>query len=309
MAQSLLVLRGIPNDKRDARAQEWVKSGTPRVELNFDNVSRAVLATGADSLLDEQVETLNTVLLSSAKALLESGQSVVLNGLNLKAKFLRPFLDLAFSLNVEVEHEDLFEGLDSLVRKNPEREALYRDQWKRYVVNGKKYGDFPQAKLASAPQAERYVPVSGTPDAFIVDIDGTLAKMNGRFAHDLRRVGEDLPNQPMIDLVQRLRNTGTKILITSGRDEVCREDTVEWLKRYGVEYDLLLMRKLGDQREDSFVKLDLFNEHIRNDYNVLGVFDDRDQVVSLWRGRTDIESVTPTNGLGLFVCQVDYGNF
>ena len=57
------------------------------------------------------------------------------------------------------------------------------------------------------------------------------------------------------------------------------------------------MRKKGDHRKDSIVKKELYEEHIKNRYEVLCVFDDRNQVVDMWREE------------GLLCCQVYYGDF
>jgi len=47
------------------------------------------------------------------------------------------------------------------------------------------------------------------------------------------RVGEDDPNQPVIDLVEVLRPAGYRIVFVTGRDEVCREPTYDWLAKHG----------------------------------------------------------------------------
>ena len=84
----------------------------------------------------------------------------------------------------------------------------------------------------------------------------------------------------------------------SGRDDGARDATVAWLDEHvGVRYADLLMRRAGDMRADSVVKLELFDENIRNEYNVLGVFDDRQSVVDMWRS------------LGLTCFQVAPGDF
>jgi hypothetical protein len=64
----------------------------------------------------------------------------------------------------------------------------------------------------------------------------------------------------------------------------------------GIPYDKLLMRQAEDTRKDSIIKLELFNE-VKLDYYVVGVFDDRNQVVELWRD------------LGLQCYQVADGDF
>lgn len=84
----------------------------------------------------------------------------------------------------------------------------------------------------------------------------------------------------------------------SGRDGISRELTEKWLEGKDIPYRALFMRAEGDQRKDSIVKKELFDEHVRNNYYVRGVFDDRDQVVSMWRKE-----------LGLTCFQVNYGDF
>lgn len=44
----------------------------------------------------------------------------------------------------------------------------------------------------------------------------------------------------------------------------------------------LYMRKTGDSRKDSIIKLEIFNKHIKPNYKILGVFDDRMQVCRMW---------------------------
>lgn len=85
--------------------------------------------------------------------------------------------------------------------------------------------------------------------------------------------------------------------IDSGRTDACRDATALWLAEHvGVPFELF-MRKAGDVRKDSVVKLELFDRHIRHRYRVLYVLDDRAQVVQAWRS------------IGLTVFQVAEGDF
>lgn len=59
----------------------------------------------------------------------------------------------------------------------------------------------------------------------------------------------------------------------------------------------LFMRPAGDTRNDAVVKLELFDQHIRDRYDVLRCYDDRARVVAAWRS------------IGLTVFQVADGNF
>ena len=70
------------------------------------------------------------------------------------------------------------------------------------------------------------------PKCILVDVDGTLAKMQRgpgqRSPYDWHRVDEDQPNRPIINLVNTLGDVYTIIILT-GRDGIALEDTKKWL--------------------------------------------------------------------------------
>jgi len=167
-----------------------------------------------------------------------------------------------------------------LLRENPVGADVIRGMWQQY--------------LYTPPQPDK----GGLLRTVIVDIDGTIARMNGRRPFDWARVGTDLPVSHVIELVKGLAATGTTIVYMSGRDGSCREATQEWLDVHVAVPGMLLMRPAGDTRKDSLVKAELFREHLVATHSVQFVLDDRDQVVSMWRTE-----------LGLPCLQVDYGMF
>lgn len=124
-----------------------------------------------------------------------------------------------------------------------------------------------------------------TDRAILVDIDGTLALRTGdRSPFDWHRVGEDTPNPPVIELVQLIHAAGRhRIILMSGRDEVCRRQTEMWLDAQQVPFDELYMRAPKDNRKDNIVKRELHDKHVAGRYEVAFVIDDRDQVVRMWR--------------------------
>lgn len=134
-------------------------------------------------------------------------------------------------------------------------------------------------------------------NAIIVDIDGTLAKMNGRGPFEWDRVNEDKVNQPVKDIVNAMADKYI-IIIFSGRDSVCRKATEWWLAMNGIRYDELHMRPEGNFEKDCIIKRRLYDENIVGKYHIHFTIDDRDQVVEMWR-----------KDLGLTCLQVDYGNF
>ncbi|MGW4958017.1 phosphatase domain-containing protein [Nonomuraea sp. NPDC004186] len=132
---------------------------------------------------------------------------------------------------------------------------------------------------------------------WIVDIDGTLALRGDRGPYDWDRVGEDLPNPPVVAIVQALLNDGHRIAYVSGRKERCRRQTERWLARHvGGEAEGVWMRGDRDNRSDTVVKREIYKEHFA-DREVFGVIDDRASVVAMWRS------------LGLTVVQVAEGRF
>ena len=135
-------------------------------------------------------------------------------------------------------------------------------------------------------------------EAIIVDVDGTVALMEGkRTPFEWDKVALDAPNLPIIELVQTLRDAGLKVLVTTGRDGVCLNDTKTWLADHGVLYDAIFIRPERDSRDDTVIKKEIYDNHIKDKYKIKYVIDDRDKVVKMWRD------------LGLTVLQVADGDF
>lgn len=120
--------------------------------------------------------------------------------------------------------------------------------------------------------------------AIICDIDGTLAlRTSDRSPFDWMRVKEDGLNIPVASVVSSMKHAAAKVILFSGRDSICRKLTEEWLEEYAIEYDELFMRKHLDNRKDTLVKSEMFQNNIKDKYDVFFVLDDRDRVVDMWR--------------------------
>lgn len=125
-------------------------------------------------------------------------------------------------------------------------------------------------------------------DIVLCDFDGTLADLNGRDPYDPATVADDLliePTARLISAMYKAEKVGTIIL--SGRKEKYREESEAWLDKHNVPYVALYMRPAIPDGEnapkDSVIKRQLYEDHILGKFNVVCVFDDRDQVVRLWR--------------------------
>ena len=143
----------------------------------------------------------------------------------------------------------------------------------------------------------------------IFDLDGTLADVTirrqlGEAAHQqAEQIGEDHPKSAfwkawqnpdniwydkpsyVADFLQELYNTDQyHVIIFSARTEKLRPETEEWLYKHGIPYNELHMRPVDDYRADATFKYELFHdmpEEKRNRVEI--IFDDRQQVVDLWR--------------------------
>lgn len=102
----------------------------------------------------------------------------------------------------------------------------------------------------------------------IMDLDGTLACGKHRL-HKLPRkdlhlteswrefnmmAGDDAPISATIAINNGLHLADFTIVILSGRSDEAEELTLEWLRRHGVKYDHLLMRRASDNRKDTVMK-------------------------------------------------------
>lgn len=153
-------------------------------------------------------------------------------------------------------------------------------------------------------------------DIYIVDIDGTIADLTHRL-HFIQgdkkdwdsfhaACDKDEPIKDVLDTIHMLENGGAWLVFVTGRPESVRDETYDWLiKQWNCE-ELgheafekdLFMRKDGDFRPDYVIKkeiYDSFSDEMKG--NIRGVFEDREQVVKMWRS------------LGLTCFQVKDGDY
>lgn len=164
-------------------------------------------------------------------------------------------------------------------------EALKRDQKRGALSVGREVLFKQWKKWLEITNYKRYVPDTSKPKVFIVDIDGTIALTNGRSHYDFsEKVTTDKLRQDVMSMVEAFCYTkDASIILLSGRDDICRQDTINWLNFWHVDYLELHMRKNGDNRSDRLIKEEIFWEHIEPRFNVLAAFDDRPRVVRLWK--------------------------
>jgi len=310
---TLIITRGLPASGKTTLARAWVQEDPQRrARVNRDDLramahdSVFVSQTTTDPGTERSIQSVRDAVIT---ALLKRGVSVVCDDTALPQRVARDLRRLATLTGSDFEVWDLtFVPLEECLRRNAERtgRALVpadrmREMWTKYV-RPLKGAPMPMPEEPDDPVGLKpYVPVPGTPKAVMVDVDGTVALMAGRSPYDETRVHEDRPNLPVIATIRGMVAAGYRVVFCSGRTEACRDATEAWLAEHIWHRNVLLsplfMRPAGDMRKDSVVKAELFDRHIRSEWDVTCVFDDRDQVVQMWRS------------LGLTVFQVADGAF
>lgn len=279
--KTVTILKGLPASGKTTQAKKFIdKNPGMYKRVNKDDL-RAMLDNGKWSRDNEKlVLKLRDQIILAA---LEDGKHVLVDDTNLAPKHETHIRQLVKGkADVQVLSFDI----------TPEA-AIKRDL-KRPVSVGSEvimrmYNQFLK------PEVEKYLAPDDKPVAYIFDVDGTLALMKGRGPYDWNRVGEDEPNWRVLDILHDLQKHSS-IIVFTGRDGVCKSKTLEWLDAWGVELTHFDIRPEGNTEKDSIIKKRMFDK-IKDDYNIQGVFDDRDQVVKMWRD------------IGLTCFQVAEGNF
>jgi len=101
---------------------------------------------------------------------------------------------------------------------------------------------------------------------------------------DPDNISGDEPNELVVSVLRDWRERGKHIVIVSARNDKNRAVTEEWLAKYGIHYDALYMRPDGDYRPDNVFKQGLLDNIRKGGEDLIErVYDDRNQVVDMWR--------------------------
>ncbi|HEC33025.1 MAG TPA: hypothetical protein ENI63_02070 [Candidatus Kaiserbacteria bacterium] len=113
--------------------------------------------------------------------------------------------------------------------------------------------------------------------------DGNIVERKKDWTGFYDKVQEDSPIETMVDMVKNIKMGGYEIVFVTGRNEVCRVNTVEWLKRHfnSTEFDLI-MRASYDRRPSAQVKKAVVT-NMFNPKDIAFVLDDEPSVIDMYR--------------------------
>ncbi len=284
----ILFLKGLPASGKSTFAKELVaKEPLKWVRVNKDDL-RIMLHNGVWSKKNEEV--VMRVHQDIAEDALKVGLNVIVDDTNFHEAHEPRFKALADKYGAEFEVKYFEVPLDEAIERDAKRgeksvgREVIRGMYNKYI---KQKGYQPRLPF-----------IDGLPKAIIADIDGTLALMHDRGPFDWAKVRQDLPHSPVIDLVNTYHDLGFIVIIVTGRDGSCTEETEAWLAEHNIKHDLFFIRDAGNTEKDAIIKKRIFDQNIRGKFNVHWVVDDRNQVVNMWR-----------NEIGLTVLQCNEGDF
>jgi predicted kinase len=299
----LVITRGLPGSGKTTWAEQWVQEApATRRRVNRDSLRRMIHVNAQSATQDTETAITKTAA-DLVRAFLRSGLDVVVDDTNLRQRTARNWATLASITGAELVVKDFTDvPLETCAARNEARTGdaripagVIETMHAKYIANGPL--PHPTADAASTTEWEPYEHADGLPWAVIVDIDGTISKCGNRDIYDGSKAHLDTPHLDVINIIDAYRfEHGYEAIVMTGRSEEHREVTEGWIRDY-FGNSPVHMRPAGDKRRDDIVKHELFNNHIRGKYNIAAAFDDRDQVVALWRA------------MGIRCYQVAEGNF
>lgn len=314
--QHVIINRGLIASGKSTFAKQLLELNPQFKRINRDDL-RKMVDNGKWSKYNEKliVNTRNTMI----RNFLEAGYDVIVDDTNLSSGVVTDIKKVVQSVANKIKNQIHVEtkwheiSLEDAIERDSKRtgrhhigEEAIQGMWNRFHLSTnleirKQTKEILEPVIKESMNIEQDIKL---PKAIICDIDGTLAIKGDRSPYDVDKVDLDTVNTPVADLINNYYNQTTNngepvyIIIFSGRDGSCQEKTIQWLADNNIGYDVLYMRTAGDNRKDSIIKRELYEQYVKDRYNVMFVLDDRNQVVDLWRQE-----------LGLPCFQVNYGDF
>ena len=275
---------GCPASGKSTYTMEFLAKNPNYVKVGRDDFRYMLRNQG---FTEPKVEKMITDLVNNAiLTALSNKLNVIVDNTNLKISVINSIVDLVHDYaNVsyrvfDVPYKTLLER--DAARDRSVGEPVLKRMWGDWVILKDSFDFQPVPRNTKVTHV---VPnfKSDLPDCVIFDLDGTLALSYGRRdMFDWSKVDRDSLNEIVAEQVKFHKSKGRTVIILSGRDEVSKSLTEEWLKFYDVQYDFIFMRPANNFEKDTVIKRRIYENEIKGKYNVLAVYDDRLAVCKMW---------------------------
>lgn len=285
----LIFCKGLPGSGKSTWAREQVMR-TQRdgyqslsVRVNKDDIRRELGCSSlngqpwSEKTEKEVIKIRNTQITN----FLKMGLTVISDDTNLAPVHERVLRNIAMGLGAEFEVKSFLDvPIETCIERDatrPEGERVGKDViWdmhKKYLTGG-----------ATTLQVVVYGNPTTLPSCVICDLDGTLALHEGlRGPYEHEKAANDKLNEPVDRLLGIYASMDIQVVYLSGREDKFRPETEAFLDKHNCTQGPLYMRPTGDHRNDTIVKSELFDAHIRGKYHVEFCLDDRPRVLRLWQ--------------------------
>ena len=307
----IIVLVGVSGSGKSTFAKDYVAKNKNTVIVSRDSIRMSLFGFNEETYNEyykddtsEREDIVTKFFDSQVWSALEKGFDVIADNTHLSKSYIYKYKMFGFPIELHIFDTDIDECINrdfsrtkyiggdviskqynkfkKLMDSNIREEILVYNNDLEVTMNTCKFEEFEYKKK----------------DCYVFDLDGTLAHINGnRSPYDYTKVISDNCDLKIRDIATLIgRNIETDVIICTGRDEICREDTEKWLEKHMIKYDGLYMRSSGDKRKDNIVKAELWKK-IQENYNIFVIFEDRKRVVNMGRK------------LGYKICQVVDGEY
>ena len=265
--RELLLMVGESGSGKSTYAKQYVIDHPNYVRVNRDDL-RIELASEQHKYKGAQFEKyVAKVEKNRADAALQAGKSVIFDNTHLSERAKSSLENFAKERNISFRVYRMMTPMDVCIQRDSIRTGKARVGTavihRQFLVSGR-------------------LPIDRDNKTILVDIDGTLANMDGvRGPFEEHKVMLDAPYPKVIQTVNAYYEAGFTVIIVSGRHSTCGEETIAWLNLYGVKFHFILMRAAWDSRHDYIVKQEILDELLTMlpKENIELVIDDRAAVI------------------------------